>query len=250
MLTRHRGSSTLTPLVSALFVGFGGLVTGGVLVAAVAVGLESIGFQVFDNLALAVGVTVVMQGIGFAIVAVAYLRYHDLGVEFIRLRMPRRSDVLWIGGGLVGLFGLLTVINVLLQLVGLGNVAQHELARLGQQQPVLFLILVPLSVLIIGPGEELLFRGIIQTRLVEAYSTNIGIIVTSAIFASAHFPAYGGENVAVAIVVLFVLSIVLGWIYEKTDNLVVPVVVHGLYDAVQFFTLYILILIELSVLFH
>ena len=36
------------------------------------------------------------------------------------------------------------------------------------------------------------------------------------------------------VVVLTGVSVVLGYVYERTENLAVPALVHGLYDAVQF----------------
>ncbi|PSP27117.1 CPBP family intramembrane metalloprotease, partial [Halobacteriales archaeon QH_2_65_14] len=44
---------------------------------------------------------------------------------------------------------------------------------------------------------------------------------------------------AVSILILFVLSLVIGWLFEHTDTLVVPALVHGLYNAVLFLALYV-----------
>jgi membrane protease YdiL (CAAX protease family) len=36
-----------------------------------------------------------------------------------------------------------------------------------------------------------------------------------------------------------VLSLVLGWVYYRTENLLVPIFVHGAFNAIQFAGLYV-----------
>ena len=61
-------------------------------------------------------------------------------------------------------------------------------------------------------------------------------------FAVAHVFAYASANpvaTLVSLVVVFVLSLVLGTIYERTDKLTVAAFVHGTYNAVLFGLLYV-----------
>ena len=39
--------------------------------------------------------------------------------------------------------------------------------------------------------------------------------------------------------VVFALSLALGWVYYRTENLVVPILVHGAFNAIQFAGLYV-----------
>jgi membrane protease YdiL (CAAX protease family) len=39
-------------------------------------------------------------------------------------------------------------------------------------------------------------------------------------------------------VALFLLALVLTWLYEKTDNLLVPIVAHAFFNAVNLILLY------------
>ena len=68
-----------------------------------------------------------------------------------------------------------------------------------------------------GIGEETLFRGILHERF--------GIWMASAVFGILHAltPTYA--------VLAFLMSLYLGWLYDGTDNLLVPIGVHALYDA-------------------
>lgn len=200
--------------------------------------LELFGVTVFDDLVVAMVVSVIGQGIGFGLAALGYLRYYDYSVEFLRVRWPTRRDVAWTVGGLVLLFVAVAVLSGAIELLDLEQPADHEIAELAEEEPLLLLVLVPLSFLVIGPGEELLFRGVIQTRLVQEWGATTGIVATSVLFSLAHLGAYQGEGLVVSLIVLFSLSLILGWLYEHTDNLVVPAVVHGAYNAILFLGLY------------
>ncbi len=68
-----------------------------------------------------------------------------------------------------------------------------------------------------GIGEEILFRGAIQP--------NTGLWVTSVIFGLCHFIT--GTYFFIAMII----GAYLGGIYETTDNLLVPILIHFLYDT-------------------
>jgi len=74
-----------------------------------------------------------------------------------------------------------------------------------------------------GVGEEILFRGVVQPLL--------GLWVTSTIFGILHAltPAY--------FVLAAVMGCYLGWLSDHTQNLLAPILVHFLYDAVALYVL-------------
>ena len=180
-------------------------------------------------------------GFGMATGAAIYLWWSDRTIAFIDLHVPSLRDVVYTVGGVVGLFAALFAISWITQQLGV-PASEHgiiETAREGD--PTILLVLVPLSILIIGPGEELLFRNVVQKLLYDAFSRSGAIVIASVIFAIVHVPAYltgTPSQVATSIVSVFVLSLLLGWIYHRTENLVVPALIHGLYNAVLFATLY------------
>lgn len=78
--------------------------------------------------------------------------------------------------------------------------------------------------LLAGVGEELLFRGVIQTALENQFGALPGLFLAALIFGLAHYVtrAY--------FVLATLMGLYLGWLYQWTGNLLVPVLVHFLYD--------------------
>ncbi|MHC3437633.1 CPBP family intramembrane glutamic endopeptidase [Natrialbaceae archaeon A-gly3] len=180
------------------------------------------------------------MAIGTAAVAVGYLEFSDRGVSFLDLEVPTKWDVAWIVGGVVVLFGTLLAISTLLTSAGLEG-AEHGTAQQAQDNPEILLVMIPASILIIGPFEELLFRNVIQKAMYGTFSRAGAVVVASVLFAAVHAPAYGTDTagaVLVSLGVVFGLSIVLGAIYERTENVLVPGFVHGIYNAVLFASMY------------
>lgn len=75
-----------------------------------------------------------------------------------------------------------------------------------------------------GIGEELLFRGVVQSGLAGIAGPGIALVIASLLFGVAHAltPAY--------FVLATVIGFYLGGLYSATGNLLVPVLVHFLYD--------------------
>lgn len=238
------GSRYVLPVAGAVGLAISGFIVAVIVTVAVVGIIDSIGVGIRDNIVFLIGISVITQGIGFGIVAFGYLQYFEKGIEFLRIQMPTFRDIAWMIGGVVGLFTSLITMSLIVTALGFSQPAEHQIAALGEQNPELLLVLIPLSFLVIGPGEELLFRGVIQTWLIDEYKTIPGIMVTSVIFALGHLAAYSGGNIVTSLAILFVLSILLGGIYELTDNLVVPAVVHGTYNAILFLGLYASIVFE------
>ncbi|WP_306056369.1 CPBP family intramembrane glutamic endopeptidase [Natronococcus wangiae] len=179
--------------------------------------------------------------VGLGSIAVAYLLWRDYGLSYIDLEVPDVRSVLWIGGGLALIFGALIGIFALMTVIGV-DTAEHGTTQQVEQNPDLLIVIVPAMLLIVGPFEELLYRNVIQKSLYETFSRYGAVVVTSVIFASVHVAAYataGAGEVLASLGVLFGLSLVLGFVYERTDNLVVPAVVHGCYNAIQMLLLFV-----------
>lgn len=183
--------------------------------------------------------TVMLQGIGFGSVAVIYLAYRNWPSHLVPLRIPTIKDVLWIVGGVAMLFIASIGIQLGFALFGIES-AEHGFVAF--ENPEVFLLLIPLQFLLVGPAEELLFRGIIQGWFREHIGPVGAISLTSVLFAVFHFTAYLSpvlSEILAALSLMLALSVVLGVIYELTENLVVPAIVHGAFNAIQFGALYL-----------
>ena len=73
--------------------------------------------------------------------------------------------------------------------------------------------------------EELLFRGVIYKRLKMYYEVTVAAYIAAIIFAIAHFNLIQG-------IYAFIVGIVLMYVYEKSGNLVAPIVMHGVANIV------------------
>ena len=79
-----------------------------------------------------------------------------------------------------------------------------------------------------GLGEELFFRGLLQLGLSIFVDVWLAILLTSLIFGLAHAVTF------LYCILAFLVSLYLGLLFIHTDNLVVPIAVHALYDFFVF----------------
>lgn len=186
--------------------------------------------------------SVVASGIGLVLTTVGYLRFSDKERTFVDLETPVLRDVGYILAGTIGLFVVLTTISVVFQQLGVPSAPSGIEERVRETgQTGALLVLAPLSILVIGPCEELVYRNIIQKRLYDLFPRLQSIFLASVIFAAVHLLQYLNADplqTLSSLFVVFVLALVLGFLYERTDTLVVPAVVHGLFNAIQFLLLY------------
>ncbi len=80
--------------------------------------------------------------------------------------------------------------------------------------------------LLAGVGEEALFRGVIQIALTDWLNPWGALVITSVLFGLAHLitPTYA--------LLAGLVGLYLGGLFMIYDNLLVVIVVHGLYDLV------------------
>lgn len=182
-----------------------------------------------------------IQYVAFGTVVLGYLRYRETTVrEYVSARVPSLRDLGAALGGWVLAFVLAIAVGAVIQALGLSAGANNS-AEAGMQDPEIFLVLIPAAFLVIGPMEELLFRGTVQGRLRETLSPVAAVAVSALLFAAVHAPlAVSGSLTQrlTTVGLLFFPSLVFGGLYEYTDNLVVPALVHALYDATLFALLY------------
>ncbi len=73
---------------------------------------------------------------------------------------------------------------------------------------------------IAGVGEELLFRGVIQRKLIQYFkSYHVAIWVTAALFSAIHFQFYG-------FLPRMLLGAMFGYFYVWTGNIWIPIIAH------------------------
>ncbi|WP_178918121.1 CPBP family intramembrane glutamic endopeptidase [Natronomonas gomsonensis] len=230
-------SSPALAVGSVAFLGLVGLLIGAV-VGLIVISIASAFIPITSDSPLTSALSLVGQGIGLVGVAVVYLRFRDLPWSYLRISRPTLRDLGWAVAATVGLFAVLAGASFLIDQLGL-TATEHSVSQQAESNPALLLPLIPLSVLVTGPAEELLYRGVIQTRLREVFGSAPAVAVAAVVFSLVHIPAYGATSgldpsLATTLGILFLLGASLGAAYEHTENLVVPAVAHGVYNAVVF----------------
>ncbi|MFC3477451.1 CPBP family intramembrane glutamic endopeptidase [Halobacterium litoreum] len=225
---RARERRTVVAVVASL----AALVFGGLL-ASVAVA-----FLPEDPL-VTVPVNTAVASAGYGIAGVAFVQWFDGGIDVSK---PGRRDVAVAGVGVVAIFALHLAMNAVVTVFSLPQ-STHGLVETAKAHPGILPPLAVVSLLFIGPGEELLARNGVQKYLYGSYSRYAAVAAASLVFTGSHVLAYTATGVPPGAVLVtlsrvFVVSLVLGVTYERTDDLFAPVVVHGVYDAVQFMLAY------------
>jgi membrane protease YdiL (CAAX protease family) len=101
--------------------------------------------------------------------------------------------------------------------------ALSQTAAVPELLPIVFL-----SGVIIAPiAEEIVFRGYLYKAFRDRFKPSYAIVLSAALFSVIHL-----ELLAAA--PLFVIGIVLAYVYEKTGNLMAPITLHVLNNAVAF----------------
>ena len=90
------------------------------------------------------------------------------------------------------------------------------------------------AVVLAPVAEEFIFRGVLFPCVKQLGWPKLAWFGVSFLFALIH-------GSAAIFIPLFVLALALTWLYEKTGNLLAPIVVHGLFNAVN---LVLLILVK------
>ncbi|MCQ4332679.1 CPBP family intramembrane metalloprotease [Natronomonas sp. F2-12] len=169
---------------------------------------------------------------------VVYLFRYDLPLSYVRYRRPDVRDLAAVVVTILVLLALAVAIPWVVDRLGL-PIVEHSIAGTIEGDPSIALAFLPVSILVVGPAEEFIYRGIVQTRLRERFEAGSAVGIAAVIFASVHFLAYldptnvPGTVVTIAFVLL-PLGAVLGAVYERTENLIVPALAHGFYNAITF----------------
>ena len=150
---------------------------------------------------------------------------------------PKLGTAVLIGaGGLLLVYPILQVTAIGAEAVAryLGGetaplLAHDTLASLvGSEHDIWFVIMLGLVIVAAPIVEEVMYRGLLQETLrLLGLSRWLAILATSALFAAMH----GGSVKPYALVVLFVLSVGMGWAYEKSGRLTAPVTMHLLFNV-------------------
>lgn len=166
--------------------------------------------------------------VGFLAVGYAYARYSGLTVHVSR-PTPREAGV-----ALLGVLAALVVVTAVSAVfAALGLVPGSVIGDAAFDDPTLLLGLAALSIVLVAPAEEFLYRGVVQGRLRQSFGPAGAVVASSLLFGAIHLGNYTGRLAAVVsgAVVIACGGLVFGTLYERTRNLAVPIVTHAVYNT-------------------
>ena len=220
--------------------GFGGLVVAGVLGSVPGLIVEHTEADPGAIVEFALSQTAI--AIGFVLAVGGFIVLSGRTFRYIDVRRPTPSDLGYMLGGTIVV--LIASAGIQFVLVAFGvEFATHQVEdRAAQHGPGILVVAIVFAFVTNGLGEELLFRNGVQKFLTEWFSPAAAIVLSSIVFALVHFPAYGSPAPLAtlgSVFVVFSLSLILGITYYRTQNILVPIVIHGCYNAIVWIVVYV-----------
>lgn len=181
--------------------------------------------------ALLLGLVVASQTLGL-VLAVLFVRWR--GVRLWPLIGPLRPTGRLIGQGvglgLIAIVGSTLIVSLLVTLTG-SEATPDQVLTGGIADTRLQLILAVLAAVVLAPiAEELLFRGLLHRGLRRRMAFVPATAISSVVFAVVHVDVLLSQPLA--LVGLVLVGGILALAYERTGSLLVPVVIHGVHNAV------------------
>lgn len=180
---------------------------------------------------------------GFVAVLLAYLELTPIQ----RRQLWRQTNLPWyhsIGVGIATWFVSYPLVLAFSQIISLliwslfhqpfiEQVAVQQV-RQSLSNPFLFGLMAFAVVILVPLTEEFLFRGLLQSWLKhKLHQTTIAIVLSSFLFTGFHYSGTQGLANIELLSSLFLLSCVLGFIYERQRSLLAPVALHGFFNLMS-----------------
>lgn len=127
--------------------------------------------------------SMVLTELGYLGIGGAYIHRWLEGIRDI-VRIPTRREIGWIVGGTIA-----ALTPYLIVVVFAPTAMQNVTTGLSEPlaaNPLLIPIIGGLSIVLVGPAEELLFRGAIQGRLRRTFGGGLSVLLAAILFGSVH----------------------------------------------------------------
>ena len=205
-----------------------GLILGSIIVALIIIGLKIDSTELQKmTFPLALISLPVTEGIILTI-TLLFARYKSAGLRELGLKKPSLKTMAKLSLAAVLLLFLAASISAVQEsFFGTTPDAEDLVYAILPRDVIQLIALVGISIALVGPAEELAFRGFVQRGFENSFGKTTGLVISSVLFGLLH-----GLNSEYSIIPVTVVSLFLGYIWQKTDgNTVVSAWVHGLYDA-------------------
>lgn len=170
----------------------------------------------------------ITEGITFFL-TVTFAKYSGAGLRELGLRklLPRGVAIILLA--VIALFPLGAGISIVEEVIfgpdPMSDLIEDAIVPRGLGQ---LIAMVLISLFLVGPAEELAFRGYVQKGLENSFGKGFGLIFASLLFAVLH-----GLNSFYSILPVFVVALFLGFIWQRTNgNTTVTALIHGIYNSI------------------
>jgi membrane protease YdiL (CAAX protease family) len=203
-----------------------GLVVGGIIMFIIRFGL-GLGFQelTFPVALISLPIT---EGIILGI-TLLFAKQEGANLRNLGLKKPSLRIIVIVSFAAVLLLFLAGSIFSVEEFV-LGPAPDAEVLEgaLMPKDAVQLVALLSISIALVGPVEELAFRGFVQRGFENSFGKTAGLLIASILFGLLH-----GLNSLYSILPVTVVSLFLGYVWQKTDgNTAASAWMHGIYDAI------------------
>jgi len=172
--------------------------------------------------------------VGLGVISLAVRKYRPLSEDFFQFdfRRPFTAPNGWAAWGVLGYlssFGVVGIATTLCFVLGYnqtdgGGTIDSVVPLVNSGNPLDLLSLLLVTSVLAPILEESLFRGFLLTSLTRYMPNSGAVVISSLVFALAHFTPKDAPQ-------LFALGLVLGTLYTRTRNLLTPVMVHALWNS-------------------
>lgn len=117
------------------------------------------------------------------------------------------------------------IINLISSYYGIAPEMQDVIRWLLEEKSLFVIVSLVFFGIVIAPVmEEIIFRGFIQSALKNSFGKQYAILISALLFAAVHMDIF-------AFLQIFILGVLLGNLYEKTQTLAASIVVHILHNS-------------------
>jgi len=203
-----------------------GLIVGSIIVAIILLGL-GLDFKEL-TFPLALISLPITEGIILGI-TLLFAKNKGASLRKLGLKKPSLRIIVIVSFAAVLLLFLAGTISLVEEIVlGPEPDAELILEALMPRNVVQLIALIGISLALVGPAEELAFRGFVQKGFENSFGKTTGLLIASILFGLLH-----GLNSLRSIIPVTAVSLFLGYVWQKTDgNTTASAWMHGTYDAI------------------
>lgn len=203
-----------------------GIIVGSLLFAIFLIGME---IDIYDaKFPTALISLPINEGI-ILVISILYARKNNANFKKLGLKKPNLKIIILASLVAFILFLIAIGISVIEEIIlGPNPEADFLLSVILPKNILQLITLIVISIILVGPAEEIAFRGFIQRGFETSYGKNTGLFIASVLFGLLH-----GFNSLRSIVPVTIISVFFGYFWQKTDRNTTTIAwMHGLYDAI------------------